>query len=689
MEQIKNELILCTHSHNDSVDFRTFGDSIINECTLDHRYFANSNYSSYFYQMYLKQNDGSFKEIPVSVDNYFISNQNILNYQVENDNDKILHKRFFIIFNRCSPGQLVFAQNVTLKIKLDNRNIDGVSTAQIYLKIYYMAETLLNINPTADLNSNPNNINVSFVSDFYMDDKNIRKVNFAFLYVFLVLMAIIVGSRMYVWCILNPEKLTNRRRNDQGQGIYYLYFIGNLVFMIFKYIGIIFFFFSWGITAFWYIFFKTQYRPFVFFPSFYLKYEFKKECLYYYFNCIWGAACNMYGYYIMYRIYCQVTADIFFIDWEHEKSKKEETFNDEITFSKPYKCPWRTIHIVNQYNLLQKSRTISIPFCFLWMIFLYYSKYTNWYRYAQLAPNISWVERSPENILLRHFLGTSILFIAGLTQYVLVRVVQFWIPTKKTEFLDLCSVANISVLILSDSLRGYYLHGQSPLGMADTTLYQLAQFLEEESKGKIKGRGLTDNKNDNLQTYEIYLSFSMRNIYDHFYFGPTIDEIDQGNRKDTNYNQAKYRNVFRHIPYGLEAGNIYQLNKFMNNHLKTKIEQATMQSHVLIKEKTKCERLFDFPPSIDLTSKDVKELVFYKDEGGNFEDVLFTGMELEWLIFVIYVWEMWCIALQRYNHSLPISIFMTYVMERIFFKVRVFFGEKNVAKKAIVDNRFL
>ena len=397
----------------------------------------------------------------------------------------------------------------------------------------------------------------------------------------------------------------------------------------------------------------------------------------------------MYGYYIMYRIYNQVTVDIFFIDWEHEKNKKEETFNDEITFSKPYKCPWRTIHVVNQYNLLQKSRTISIPFCFLCLLFLYYSKYTNWYRYAQLAPNISWVERSPENILLRHFVGTSILFIVGLAQYILVRVVQLWIPTKKTEFLDLCSVANMSVLILSDSLRGYYLHGQSPLGMADTTLYQLAQFLEEESKGKIKGRGITDNKNDNLQTYEIYLSFPMRRIYDSFYFTPTTNEIIHGNSKDANFNQAKFRNVFRFIPYGLETGNIYQLNKFMNTHLKTKIEQATMQSHILIKEKTKCERLFDFPPSIDLTSKDVKELVFYKDEGGNFEDVLFTGMELEWLIFVIYVWEMWCIALQRYNHSFPISIFMTYVMERIFFKVRVFFGEKNVARKAIVDNRFL
>lgn len=677
MDPIKNELILCTHSHNDTVDFRTFGDSIINECQIDFKYFGNLNYSSYFYQMYLKKNDNTFEEIPVEILNYMISTT-LSNYQAPKEQKK-LFKRFFIMFNRCKdqPTKLVFAQNVTLKIELDRKNDKGVSSANsVYLEIYYTAEEESN-----------QNIYVSFVSDYFMNEEKIRYNVYGFLIFFSILMAFVVAARMYVWCILNPENLTNRRGNDQGS--YYLYFIFNLVFMVFKYTGIIFFFFSWGITAFWYIFFKTQYRPFVFFPSFYLKYEFKASCLYYYFNCIWGTACNMYGYYIMFRIYKQVSCDIFFIDWEHEKNKKEETFNDEITFSKPYKCPWRTIHIVNQYNLLQKSKTISIPFCFLCFIFLYYSKYTNWYRYAQLAPNISWVERSPENILLRHFLGTSILFIVGLAQYILVRVVQLWIPTKKTEFLDLCSVANMSVLILSDSLRGYYLHGQSPLGMADTTLYQLAQFLEEEKKGKIKGRGITDNKNDNLQSYEIYLSFPMRRIYDGFYFDPTTDEIIKGTNKDVNYNQAKIRNIFRFIPYGLEPGNIYQLNKFMNNHLKTKIEQATMQSNVLIKEKTKCERLFDFPPSINLTSNDVKELVFYKDEGGNFEDVLFTGMELEWLIFVIYVWEMWCIALQRYNHSLPISIFMTYVMERIFFKVRVFLGEKNVAKKAIVDNRFL
>ena len=319
----------------------------------------------------------------------------------------------------------------------------------------------------------------------------------------------------------------------------------------------------------------------------------------------------------------------------------------------------------------------------------YYSRFTHWTKYTDVSPVYSHVDKSPENIILRHFIGTFILFMSGVAQYVIVRLLQVWNPTQKTEFLDLCSVANISVLIFQDSLRGYYIHGQSPLGVADTTLQQLIQFLEEEGRGKIKGRGITDEKNDNLQTYEIYLSFSMRKIIDGLYFLPTGQEIDKGNQYDQIQSQAKFRNFFKYIPDSLQTANIYQINKFMNNHLKTKIEQVTMQSKVLIKNKTAFERFFQFPPSIDLTSRNIREFVFYRDPGENFDDVLFIGMELEFLIFVIYVWQMWCISLQRYGQSLPISIFMTYVMEQIFFRVRVFFGEKNVAKKAVIDNRFL
>ena len=664
MSPIKNELILCTQTYDDTIDIKNFGNTIINQCTVNLTIFSKENYEMLFYQMYIKiQNTGEFREIPVMIDNFPLNRGTSLDFHTEDKYQRKLFKRFFLIHNHISGNSIVYARNITLKVELVNSR-EGVSQMYIpYLKIYYHF-----------MNQNSQDL-IAFVSDYYMDLNGIMKGCLAFLIICLVLIVIIVAARMYVWCILNPSQLT--------KGSYPTYFLITIIFKLFKYFGIIIFFFSWAISAFFFIFYKLQYRPYVFLPSFYEEYKehYKK------FNIVWGLACNMYGYYIMYRIYEQVNCDVFFVDWEHEKDILEDIMGK--ISNKSYKSPWRSIHVVNQYNLLQKSRTISIPFCFCWLIMLYYSNIINWDKKAQAYPNISETEKSPENIILRHFFGTFILFVAGTLQYIIVRLVQFWIPTKKTEFLDLCSVANISVLILQDSLRGYYIHGQSPSGVSDTTLHQLIQFLEEEGKGKIKGRGITDEKNDNLQTYEIFLSFSMRQIYDGLYFLPTLQEIDKGNQYDQIQTQAKYRNIFKFIPNKLETFNIYQINRFMNNHLRSKIEQVTMQSKILVREKTKFERFFEFPPSIDLTSRNSKELIFYKDPGANFEDVLFIGMELEFLIFVIYCWEMWCIALERYRASFPISIFMTYVMEEIFFRVRVFFGERNVAKKAVIDNRFL
>ena len=669
MSPLKNELMICTKTFNDTEDFRSFGNTVINECTVNSTMLSkDKKLEIYFYQMYIKIPNGEFKEIPITVDNY---NEHP-NGPVKLDSgkkkeDKKLFKRFFMIYNDMNSGtnSLVFARRITFNVELINSD-KGISAMKIpYLTIYY---------EKGDINEE-SSLHFSFISDYTMDLRKVMRISLAFLMICVVLTIIIVCARMYVWVILNPYELNGEN--------YAPYFLMNLMFKIFKYYGIIIFFYSWGLSAFWYIFYKLQYRPYVFLPSLYAAYEeyYRK------FDIVWGLACGMYGLYMMFRIYEQVNCDIFFIDWEHDKNILENVMGK--TNNKAYKSPWRSIHIVNQYNILQKSRTISITFCLCWLIMLYYSKFLNWDRYAQQTPNISWVEKSPESIILRHFIGTFILFMAGVAQYVLVRLVQIWIPTKKTEFLDLCSVANISVLILKESLRGFYIHGQSPLGVADTTLQQLIQFLEEEGKGKIKGRGITDEKNDNLQTYEIYLSYSMRQIYDGFYFLPTLQEIDRGNQYDQIQNQAKFRNIFKYIPDSLRSANIYQINKFMNNHLREKIEQVTMQSKLLMKEKTLCERFFEFPPTINLASKDIKELVFYKDKGENFDDVLFIGMELEWLIFVIYCWQMWVIALQRYGQSMPMSIFLTYILEQIFFRVRVFFGEKNVAKKAVVDNRFL
>ena len=45
---------------------------------------------------------------------------------------------------------------------------------------------------------------------------------------------------------------------------------------------------------------------------------------------------------------------------------------------------------------------------------------------------------------------------------------------------------------------------------------------------------------------------------------------------------------------------------------------------------------------------------------------------------------MWMIALK----NIEIGIFLTFLCDQILYFVRVFLGEKNVSKKAVIDNRF-
>ena len=69
MNPISNELILCSQTYDDSVDYRKFGNIISHECEIDLNLFGKDNYTTYFYQMYLKKGDNDFQIIPVDITN--------------------------------------------------------------------------------------------------------------------------------------------------------------------------------------------------------------------------------------------------------------------------------------------------------------------------------------------------------------------------------------------------------------------------------------------------------------------------------------------------------------------------------------------------------------------------------------------------------------------------------------------
>ena len=56
--------------------------------------------------------------------------------------------------------------------------------------------------------------------------------------------------------------------------------------------------------------------------------------------------------------------------------------------------------------------------------------------------------------------------------------------------MDLCSVANISVLIMDQYYHGYYLHGKAPWGRSDLIMSELKEKLDSEAQGDMRSRGL-------------------------------------------------------------------------------------------------------------------------------------------------------------------------------------------------------
>lgn len=105
----------------------------------------------------------------------------------------------------------------------------------------------------------------------------------------------------------------------------------------------------------------------------------------------------------------------------------------------------------------------------------------------------------------------------GIIVYIFLYTVQrlisflFWeryIRNSLQQFVDVCSMSNISVFILTDETYGYYVHGRSPHGFADTDMSTMVLQLKREQNNMCGHRGLMPNSEQ--QTYTIYIPKNMR-----------------------------------------------------------------------------------------------------------------------------------------------------------------------------------
>lgn len=107
----------------------------------------------------------------------------------------------------------------------------------------------------------------------------------------------------------------------------------------------------------------------------------------------------------------------------------------------------------------------------------------------------------------------NILLLPAVIQYlVYVLFYERFIENRVLNFIDLCSVSNISVFILAENKYGYYIHGRSPHGTTDVNMKEMVINLERESRQMSGTRGLEPQSTE--QTFIIRVDGAFRGQYD-------------------------------------------------------------------------------------------------------------------------------------------------------------------------------
>jgi meckelin len=163
---------------------------------------------------------------------------------------------------------------------------------------------------------------------------------------------------------------------------------------------------------------------------------------------------------ILLQIRYQSNVDIFFLDWEQQiEYKDEEDLNRGISI-------WRTLFVANEFNELNVLRKISLEWTL--MILAFFLTGLSWVNAAAETPSLTTSTNNiASNYVLRYFISSFVFFVIGLAQILLQKFLTIWYATHMQDFIDLCSVANISIFVLDQHLHGFYLHGKNPSATAE------------------------------------------------------------------------------------------------------------------------------------------------------------------------------------------------------------------------------
>ncbi|XP_067853617.1 meckelin-like [Heptranchias perlo] len=361
----------------------------------------------------------------------------------------------------------------------------------------------------------------------------------------------------------------------------------------------------------------------------------------------------------------QMTVSIFLIDWEKPKGRPLPKPGANKTTPSSVSI-WRTYFIANEWNEIQTRRKINpVLQLFVVLLLLEIIGLKNIARRdlslnLHPGPDVSLAPWSP---ILRYGIAVSMWLAVGLVQVLFfIGFCERFVEDKIQQFVDLCSVSNVSVLVLMHRCYGYYIHGRSVHGQADIGMETMYLNLKKEEDNLCAMRGLEPNTD--IQTFEVLISNKVRQQYDRI-LSP-LNEAARVNRTSREDSATLQQNLKAY----------FTMNKFLSSFL----EHAYKDMDYVVREKLFLERILDFE-----FQRSEDRSFFYNDDRTLFSNALYYGHELVLLLFDILIFSVVDLGTQDF----VLAAIITYLVQKILELIREAISRRNLATKTLVDERFL
>ncbi|XP_025159513.1 meckelin [Harpegnathos saltator] len=346
------------------------------------------------------------------------------------------------------------------------------------------------------------------------------------------------------------------------------------------------------------------------------------------------------------------------------RSPLQETIEHNYVNNAPISV-WRTYFIANEWCKLQTKRKINVALQSVYTLcILQIFNLESWMLAMPEANAADKFSETRNNFTLQYAICTFVYVSVYFAQW-LIRLMFYerYIRNRLQKFVDLCSVANISVFILAHNYYGFYIHGRSVHGFADTDLPTLINDLKKEEDNLCAHRGLVPGTTE--QTFIISLTRSFKFLYDEL-----MKQKDNGNIGAFRVNDTSFKNWKQ----------LNETRSKVKTFLTQFLDHCSESEDYIIKEQHILEKI------CDVLFQDAKDKsVFYIDNNYSFNRVVLYGNE--WLLATFEI-TIFAFFLALYG-TYVLACITTVIVSQLFLIIIRCNIKRNLCNKSLLDKRFL